>query len=203
MRAKRYAELMGNHESHGIKSPWGNTLIVALQRAANTPLELTKQNLYQSIEDLCKIYLDQMRAFYGTRVVEMKGLEDAAEQPFGIPLDDMTFMQEFDFSTLKDFPTAVRTDVGASSYWSEIASMQTLDNLLIQGKIGLVEYLERVPSGYVSKRQELLDWAKQQQTMAQMAQIAPMQQEQAPEDLPIRPGAGNGALQRAIANGGT
>ena len=187
----------------GDARPDNTSAIVALQRAANTPLELTKQNLYQSIEDLCKIYLDQMRAFYGTRVVELKGLEEAAEQPFGIPLDDMTFMQEFDFSTLKDFPTAVRTDVGASSYWSEIASMQTLDNLLMQGKIGLVEYLERVPSGYVSKRQELLDWAKQQQTMAQMAQMAPMQQEQAPEDLPIRPGAGNGALQRAIANGGT
>ena len=187
----------------GDARPDNTSAIVALQRAANTPLELTKQNLYQSIEDLCKIYLDQMRAFYGTRVVEMKGLENATEQPFGITLDDMTLLQEFDFATLKDFPTAVRTDVGASSYWSEIASMQTLDNLLMQGKIGLVEYLERVPSGYVSKRQELLDWAKQQQTMAQMAQMAPMQPEQVPEDLPIRPGAGNGALQRAIANGGT
>ena len=187
----------------GDARPDNTSAIVALQRAANTPLELTKQNLYQSIEDLCKIYLDQMRAFYGTRVVEMKGLENATEQPFGIPLDDMTLLQEFDFATLKDFPTAVRTDVGASSYWSEIASMQTLDNLLMQGKIGLVEYLERVPSGYVSKRQELLDWAKQQQTMAQMAQMEPMQPEQVPEDLPIRPGAGNGALQRAIANGGT
>lgn len=187
----------------GDARPDNTSAIVALQRAANTPLELTKQNLYQSIEDLCKIYLDQMRAFYGKRVVEMKGLEDATAQPFGIPLDDMTFLQEFDFSTLKDFPTAVRTDVGASSYWSEIASMQTLDNLLMQGKIGLVEYLERVPSGYVSKRQELLDWAKQQQTMAQMAQMPPMQPEQSADGLPVRPGAGNGALQRAIANGGT
>ena len=187
----------------GDARPDNTSAIVALQRAANTPLELTKQNLYQSIEDLCKIYLDQMRAFYGKRVVEMKGLENATEQPFGIPLDDMTFLQEFDFSTLKDFPTAVRTDVGASSYWSEIASMQTLDNLLMQGKIGLVEYLERVPSGYVSKRQELLDWAKQQQTMAQMAQMPPMQQEQSADELPIRTGAGNGALQRAITEGGS
>lgn len=186
----------------GDARPDNTSAIVALQRAANTPLELTKQNLYQSIEDLCKIYLDQMRAFYGKRVVEMKGLENATEQPFGIPLDDMTFLQEFDFSTLKDFPTAVRTDVGASSYWSEIASMQTLDNLLMQGKIGLVEYLERVPSGYVSKRQELLDWAKQQQTMSQMAQMPPMQQEQSADELPIRTGAGNGALQRAITEGG-
>ena len=187
----------------GDARPDNTSAIVALQRAANTPLELTKQNLYQSIEDLCKIYLDQMRAFYGKRVVEMKGLENATEQPFGIPLDDMTFLQEFDFSTLKDFPTAVRTDVGASSYWSEIASMQTLDNLLMQGKIGLVEYLERVPSGYVSKRQELLDWAKQQQTMSQMAQMPPMQQEQSADELPIRTGAGNGALQRAITEGGS
>lgn len=185
----------------GDARPDNTSAIVALQRAANTPLELTKQNLYQSIEDLCKIYLDQMRAFYGTRVVEMKGLEDATAQPFGIPLDDMTFVQEFDFAQLEDFPAVVRTDVGASSYWSEIASMQTLDNLLMQGKIGLTEYLERVPSGYISKRQELLEWAKQQQIMAQAAQM-PQQMPQSADDIPIRAGAGNGALQRAITEGG-
>ena len=34
--------------------------------------------------------------------------------------------------------------------------MQTLDNLLKMGHIDLVDYLERIPDGYVAKRQELL-----------------------------------------------
>ena len=50
----------------------------------------------------------------------------------------------------------IKLDVGASAYWSEIASMQTLDNLLKLGQIDLVDYLERIPDGYVAKRQELL-----------------------------------------------
>lgn len=188
----------------GDARPDNTSAIVALQRAANTPLELTKQNLYQSIEELSRIYIDIMRAYYGTRMVEMKGLLGAEQQPFGIPLNDLTFVQEFDFGTLGEFAGVVQTDVGASSYWSEIASMQTLDNLLMQGKIGLGEYLERVPSGYISKKSELLEWAKQQQIMQQMQQIpvgAP-QQEENPDALPIRVGAGNGALQRAIAQTG-
>jgi hypothetical protein len=63
----------------------------------------------------------------------------------------------FDFKQLRRFCLSVKLDVGASSYWSEIASLQTLDNLLAQGKISLVDYLERVPNGYVSKQQELID----------------------------------------------
>ena len=51
---------------------------------------------------------------------------------------------------------SLKLDVGASSYWSEIAAMQTMDNLLTQGKIDLVDYLERIPYGYISKKQELI-----------------------------------------------
>ncbi len=34
----------------------------------------------------------------------------------------------------------LKLDVGASAYWSEIASSQTLDNLLAAGQISLEEY---------------------------------------------------------------
>ena len=70
----------------------------------------------------------------------------------------------FDFSSLAGMPMALRLDVGASSYWSEIASMQTLDNLLRQGKIDLVDYLERVPDGYIARKQELIDKLTRQET---------------------------------------
>jgi hypothetical protein len=33
--------------------------------------------------------------------------------------------------------------------------MQTLDNLMMRGKIDLIDYLERVPDGYIVKKQVL------------------------------------------------
>ena len=64
---------------------------------------------------------------------------------------------EFDFAVLELLPLQLRLDVGASSFWSEITSIQTLDNLLLQNKISLEDYLERIPEGYISKKQELID----------------------------------------------
>ncbi len=65
------------------------------------------------------------------------------------------------FSVLRQLPLNVKLDVGASSYWSEIASMQTLDNLLLHDKITLLQYLERIPQGYVARKQELMDQLQQ------------------------------------------
>lgn len=66
----------------------------------------------------------------------------------------------FDFSVLDSVPLSLKLDVGGSAYWSEIAQMNTLDNLLTQGKISVIDYLERVPSGYISNQQELIETLK-------------------------------------------
>ncbi len=124
--------------------PENTSAILALQRASNAPLELVKQNLYQAVEDLGRIYLDMMSVYYGTRWVQ--------------GADGMGM--ELDFTLLRNLPLTLRLDVGASSYWSEIAAVQTLDNLLAQDKITLDEYLERIPDGYISKKQELIEKCK-------------------------------------------
>ena len=46
------------------------------------------------------------------------------------------------------------------SYWSEITAAQTLDALLEREKIDFIQYLERMPDGYIPKKQELLDELK-------------------------------------------
>ena len=72
-----------------------------------------------------------------------------------------------------------------------IASTQTLDNLLQQEKIDILDYLERIPDGYISKRQELIDKysaAQQQAQMAQMAQMQPPMPEAGGGDMPPRGG---------------
>lgn len=140
--------------------------IIALQRAANIPTEITKQNLYQSIEDLGRIYIDFMGTYYGERIVGEKA-QAAAGALGGKAQAGGESAETFDFDTLRDIPMHLKLDVGASAYWSEIANMQTLDNLLMQGRIELVDYLERIPDGYISKKHELIEKIKAQQEESQ------------------------------------
>ena len=181
----------------GDTRPDNTSAIIALQRAAATPMELTKQNLLQSIEDLGRIYMEFMSEYYGNRFVEVSG-----------PNGQGKVIVPFDFSILKEIPFTVELDVGASSYWSEIASMQTLDNLLMQGKISTVEYLKRIPAGQITDRETLIAVLEEQERMEKaMAGIpvpdAGSQQTSVPgatdeAEQPVRGGPGYGALQRKI-----
>lgn len=206
----------------GETRPDNTSAIIALQRAASTPNEITKQNLYQSIEDLGAIYVDFMGEYYGKRKVEVMLEEeiDPALVQFASAGLELTpegkLLTEFDFSTLKDLPMQLKLDVGASAYWSEIASTQTLDNLLQQGHIDVTEYLERIPDGYITDRQGLIkainERRARQATMAAQTipggtdtgggdiGITPEPPEQAEARIPVRGGAGNGELQRALSN---
>ena len=183
----------------GDTRPDNTSAIIALQRASNAPLELVKLNMYESIEDLGRIYLDMMRVYYGTRYVQVKFLtkQEMNNQPLGMSIQDANFNTPFDFSILNEIPMSLKLDVGASSYWSEITTVQTLDNLLMQGKIELVDYLERIPEGYVSKKQELIDKLQgaQAQMMGQQANGPVMGQG---TELPVEGGSGYGQLQRAL-----
>jgi hypothetical protein len=171
----------------GDTRPDNTSAIIALQRAASIPSEITKQNLYQSIEDLGRIYLEFMAEYYGERPVDAK-MSDVVDDPemlqFAGVAGDKTVVVDFDFSVLKDIPMLMRLDVGASAYWSEIASTQTLDNLLMQDKIDILDYLERIPEGYISKREELI--AKYQAAM----QPAPQPEMPAEGDMNMPPRGG-------------
>ncbi len=118
--------------------------IIALQRAAATPSEITRQNLNRCIEELARIYLEFIAEYYGVRRVDGDNGEALA----------------FDFRSFKDLPMALKLEAGASSYYSEIAAIQTLDNLLRLGYIDAVQYLERLPDGYVPDRRGLVEELK-------------------------------------------
>ena len=189
----------------GDTRPDNTSAIVALQRASNAPLELVKLNMYESIEDLGRIYLDMMRVYYGRRYVQVKSLtkQQLQNQPLGMNLQDVDVNVPFDFSILNKIPMSLKLDVGASAYWSEIMTVQTLDNLLMQGKIGIVDYLERIPEGYVGKKQELIQKMKTQEAAA-MQQAAAMQntplisEDSMNGEIPVQGGKGYGQLQRAL-----
>lgn len=198
----------------GDTRPDNTSAIIALQRAAATPSEITKQALYRSVEQLAKIYLEFMAQYYGTRMVDMPTppeVRQAAEFA-GVPAEDEIVMP-FDFSALKDMPMRLKIDVGASSYYSEIASRQTLDNLLMNHLITLPQYLERIPDSYVPGRRALINEAKQAES-AQAQMMMPQQAgandqgtlkspEATLEEMEVPAGKGNHAMQRQINNAGS
>ena len=125
---------------------------------------------------------------------------------------------DFDFSTLKDMPMELKLDVGASSYYSEIASIQTLDNLLQMDKITILQYLERIPDGYIPERRKLVEELRQQmeqQAQMQAAMVPPEKGGGGPAPAPeggvadqgqkmeVPTGGGYSALQRKVNELGT
>lgn len=196
----------------GETRPDNTSAIIALQRAASIPSEITKQNLYKSIEDLGRIYLDFMAAYYGKRKVQVS-MPDVGSDILAFAGKDPEELETvlFDYSLLNEMPMALKLDVGASSYWSEMASVQTLDNLLMQDKITIEEYLERIPDGYIPKRQELIA-SRKQAAQQQMMQPEGPSAGGTPETgalvdfgqkTPIRGGGGFGDLQRKVMQTGT
>ncbi len=149
--------LGANSAALGDVRPENTSAIIALQKAAATPSEITKQNLYRCIEDLARIYLEFIAEYYGVRKIDAAPSEKMKMvcEFAGKPVPDK-ILTEYDFSAFKKLPMAMKLEVGASSYYSEIAAIQTLDNLLASGKIDIVQYLERVPDGYIPDRGGLI-----------------------------------------------
>ena len=176
----------------GDTRPDNTSAIIALQRAAATPMELTKQNLLQSVEDLGRIYMEFMGEYYGTRFVQITN-----------PYDTDKLVISFDFSILKKLPFQIKLDVGNSSYWSEIASQQTLDNLLMQGKISTVDYLKRLPAGSITDREALIKTMQQAQLQPQGGAPTAESPPNGDDSAPVVGGRGNHELQRKINETGT
>jgi hypothetical protein len=150
--------------------PKNTSAIIAVQKSSAIPLENPKANLYEWVEDVGRILFDMMGTYYGPRpvVLEING----EKQPI-----------EFDFSVFKEMWFDVRADVGESSYWSEIAAVQTLDNLLANGHLDIIDYLERVPEEYIPQKQDLISKMQermnkmQNDPMAIVSQLSPEEQE--------------------------
>ena len=79
----------------------------------------------------------------------------------------------FDFSTLQNMDLKTSIDVGETSYWSEISTMQTLDNLLASERIDFLQYLERIPNEIIPKKAELISTLKEQVQIQEAQQGQP------------------------------
>ena len=154
----------------GNVKPDNTSALMVLQTNSEVPLENVRAGLNEWVEDIGAILPDMMGTYYGRRpVVVEQEFEELITDATGAPqIDPMTglmrtqkmvrkVMQEFDFSQLKHICLNLRIDVGATTYFSEIAMTQTLDNLRKDGTLDVIQYLERIPDKLIPKKQELIN----------------------------------------------
>lgn len=139
-------DLMGASDAAlGNVRPDNTSAIIAVQKASAVPLELQRMAFYQFVEDTIRIFLDMMAARYGRRQVCY--LDRAGQKQ----------QLDFDFAGLQGMALQVNVDVGASTYWSELMQVQTIDNLFARGIItDPVTYLESIPDGYIKNKAGLI-----------------------------------------------
>lgn len=223
-------ELVGATEAAlGETRPDNAAALTMLQKAAQTANESTKQDLYNAVEELFRIYLEFIGEYYGKRYVDAPPTEEMkqAAQFVGQPAPESVPV-EFDFKVFKKHEFLIKLDTGASAFYSQIMAIQTLDNLLMNGHITPIQYLERIPGEYIPGKAELISEMKEaaeQQKMLQQIQSGMMQMgmnpagmappEQGgdqnaakrggvpsiPQEFEPTGGKGYGALQRAINSG--
>lgn len=144
----------------GNAKPDNTSAIVALQRASSQPLELQRMDFYKFIEDSVRILIDMMGAYYGIRQVEILDNETGN-----------TIRGVFNFNRLQQANINLTVEIGQATYWSELAQMQTLDNLLSQQIIDVELYLEFMPDGYIPGKDEIVKKIKEKQAMLEQQQM--------------------------------
>lgn len=150
--------------------PDNTSALMVLQNSAEVPLENTRALLYEWLEDTGSILLDMMGTYYGLRpLVRDREFTEPVTGPDGMPLTDpetgmmltetvtRRVQEDFDFSQLKNLWLNVGVDVGATTYYSEIAMVQTLDNLRRDGTLELIDYLERIPDKLIPRKADLIE----------------------------------------------
>jgi len=170
--------------------PDNTSALMVLQSSAEVPLENTRAGLHEWIESIGAILLDMMGTYYGKRpIVRERTFEDLSMDGGNTPMiDPMTgqmmtqtvtkrVVEEWDFTQLKRLWFNIRVDVGATTYYSEIAMVQTLDNLRRDGTLELIDYLERIPDKLIPRKQDLIEAIKKR-TAEVAQQTAAMQQQQ-------------------------
>lgn len=134
----------------GNVKPDNTSALMVLQSSAQVPLENIRAGLYEWLEDIGAILLDMIGTYYGVRaVVRYETAPDGAGQT-------RRRICKYDFSKFKNLWFNVRVNAGATTYYSEIAMVQTLDNLRRDGTLEVIDYLERIPDKLIPRKAELI-----------------------------------------------
>lgn len=137
--------------------PENTSAIIALREAATLPLQPVLMRFHSFVEDVARIWGEMILKKYGERKLKIKK-------------DGKVYYVPFNADKYTNMLLSVKIEVGTSTIWSMSTLIATLNNLLMLGKIDIVDFLERVPDGFIPKRQDLINTLKaRQQEMAKMA----------------------------------
>ena len=138
------ADSGANDAALGNIRPDNAAAIIQMREAALQPMQLYQNRYYAYIEEVARIWADFWLNKYGTRMLKVDTREGVQYVPF-------------DGSRYKDLVLTAKVDVGASTLWSEAATISTLDALLRAKVIDPMQYLERLPKGIIPRLSELID----------------------------------------------
>lgn len=136
--------------------------IIALQKASSLPLSINKRRFAQFKEDQGLIYLDFWLSKYNVpRMLAVEQVNPETGQK-------ETVYKPFNGADYADVAFKLRIDVGASSQYSDITALQTLDNWLAGKFVSFKQYLERIRQYHVVPDvQSLIDELDQEEQQAQ------------------------------------
>jgi hypothetical protein len=129
----------------GEVDPTNTSAIAALRETAEIPLDTVRASLYRSLEELALIWLDMMQEYLPTSYMVSTG-EGQIERM------DMNFLHRENVFAI--------AEGGAFKRFSKASQLSLLDQLLLNDKITLSQYLERLPEGMIEKKEELITLSK-------------------------------------------
>lgn len=137
----------------GQGAAYNTSAIVALGKQAAIQLEANQARVFQFVEDIYSIWGDFIVEKYGNgRKIPVMEDGKLVYKPF-----DNTMKEKMILNT--------KIDVGTSSVWSEVAAIQTLDNMLLNAILTPIQYIERLPAGVLPNREKLIEELKAVATM--------------------------------------
>ena len=132
----------------GQGAAYNTSAIVALGKQAAIQLEGNQARVFQFVEDIYSIWAEFMVEKYATgRKVPIMEDGKLVYKPFDGTMRDRLILN-------------TKIDVGASSVWSEVAAIQTLDNMLLNAILTPIQYIERLPNGVIPNREKLIEELK-------------------------------------------
>ena len=133
----------------GETAPTNTSAILALREISEVSLDSIRSNFVRAMKELSLIRLELLREYW------------APERPVILATPSDGVCTTINFSLFDGELIDAVIDTGASRRFSQSLLITTLDNLLKEGHISFIEYLERIPDGIVTRKSELMARAKE------------------------------------------
>ena len=90
-------------------------------------------------------------------IAEMYGIREIYTEVIKADGSKEKIKADFDFSAIDYDSLDIKVNIGSASYWSQVMQVQTMDSFFKNGVIDdAVMYLEHVPEGYITGKEELI-----------------------------------------------